>query len=96
MADKQFPNKYLTKLNNLAEGFVETAQAADTEELKKIILTSERNIYEIEYERDNNASIIKMKEELKEATAPFNEARGVETAKVKFALWTLENRGIQI
>lgn len=96
MKDKQFPQKHSKKLEEFAQGYMETVDGSDTEELKRFILSAERNIYEIEYEKDNNNKIAKMKEDLKEATAPFSEAKTTETAKIKYCLYTLENRGVKI
>lgn len=96
MKDKQFPEKHLKKLNEFAPGYVDTVGAADTEEIKKFILSSERNVYEIENEKDANEKIAKMKEELKEATAPFAEAKATEMAKIKLCLYTLSERGVRL
>lgn len=96
MKDKHFPEKYLKKLNEYATGYTDTVEGADTEEIKKFILSSERNLYEIENERDANEKITKMKEDLKEATAPFAEAKSTETAKIKYCLFMLESRGVRI
>jgi hypothetical protein len=97
MSDQKiFPQKYLKKLNEFAHGYVESAESATTEEIKKFILSSEQNIYEIENEKDNNANILKMKEDLKQATAPFTEAKTTETAKIKYCLYVLDGRGVRI
>jgi hypothetical protein len=96
MADKIFPKKYMKKLDDFAEGYVATAESANTEELKKFILLSEQSIYEIEHEIENNANLLKQKEELKNDMAPFTEAKQTEMAKIKFCLFTLESRGVRI
>ena len=91
-----FPQKYLKKLNNLSPEFIETIDGLDTEEIKKRIVSSENNIYEIEKEKDNNSEILRLKEELKLINGPFAEAKGLETAKIKYCLFTLSNRGVKI
>jgi hypothetical protein len=96
MSEKQFPSKFKKKLETYAQGYSETVDSASTDEIKKFILTSERNIYEIENEKENNPKLVKMKEDLKSELAPFTEARGTEMAKIRYCLWTLENRGIRI
>lgn len=96
MKEKHFPEKFKKKLDTFAEGFVENVEGANTDEIKKFILSSERNIYEIEYEKDNNEKLLKLKEDLKEATAPYSEAKSTETAKIKFCLFSLESRGVKI
>ena len=96
MSDKEFPKKYSKKLEQFAQGYMETVDGAETEEIKKFILSSENNIYDIEHEKDNNANLLKMKEDLKEATAPYTEARTTEMAKIKYCLWTCSERGIKL
>lgn len=97
MSDQKiFPKKYMKKLDMFAEGYVETVEGANTDEIKKFILSSEQNIYEIEYEKENNPEIIKMKEELKQVAGPFAEAKSTEMAKIKYCLYTLEGRGVKI
>lgn len=97
MSDQKiFPKKYMKKLDEFAQGYVETVESASTEELKKFILTSEQNIYEIEHEIENNVNLLKIKEECKREMAPFNEAKQTETAKIKYCLFVLENRAIKL
>lgn len=97
MSDQKiFPKKYTTKLNDFAEGFMEAAQSASTEEVKKMILIAEQHIYDADYAVENNAEILKQKEQLKNDMEPFKETKQVATAKIKFALYTLENRGVKI
>jgi len=96
MKDKHFPEKYKKKLDNFAQGYMDNVDSSDTEEIKKLILSSERNLYEIEYEKDNNPKILKMKEDLKAEMSPFTEAKHTETAKIKYCLFTLEGRGVRI
>lgn len=96
MNDKKFPKKFSKKLDTFANGYMETVDGSNTEELKKFILSSERNIYEIDFEKDNNAKLLKMKEDLKDEMAPFAEAKGTETAKIQYCLFTLEQRGVKL
>lgn len=96
MKDKHFPEKFKKKLDMFADGFMANVEGANTDEIKKLILSSERNIYEIEYEKDNNEKLLKLKEELKESVAPYSEAKATENAKIKWCLFTLENRNIKL
>ena len=91
-----FPKKYMTKLQNLATGFTDSMDAADTEEIKQRILTCENNLYEIETEKDTNPKYLDAKAKLKEITAPYGEAKGVETAKIKYCVWILNNRNVKM
>lgn len=96
MDEIKFPKKYKTKLDTFAPEYMETVDGANTEEIKKMILSSERNIYDIEHEKENNAELLKLKEELKNITAPFSEAKQTETAKIKYCFYTLGQRNIKI
>lgn len=93
---KHFPEKYMKKLNTFAQGYVESVESANTDEIKRLILSSEKNLYDIEHEKDNNANLSKLKEDLKEVMAPYAEARQTETAKIKYCLWTLDQRNIKM
>lgn len=92
----QFPQKYSKKLTQLAQGYMETVDGASTDEVKKFILTAERNLYEIEHEKENNPTLVKMKEDLKNEIAPFTESRGLETAKIKYCVYALTERGVKL
>lgn len=93
--ENSFPNKYMTKLNKLATGFTDGIDSADTEEIKRKILISERDIFESEQDKENNPKIKEAKEILKEMTDPYAEHKGLETAKIKYCLFVLQSRGAQ-
>lgn len=94
--NNHFPEKYLKKLDTFAPGYTETVDGANTDDIKKFILTSEKNLYDIEHEKENNANLLKLKEDLKTATAPYSEAKGTESAKIKYCLFTLSNRNVNL
>lgn len=87
-----FPEKWAKVLKDLPE-FKENADAASAEDLKKIIVTSEGNIYTIEKEKDDDTKLNAAKELVKEYSAPYRDAVKVQTAKVKYALFLLEGKG---
>lgn len=87
-----FPEKWAKVLKDLPE-FKENADAASTDDLKKIIVTSEGNIYTIEKEKDDDTKLNAAKELVKEYSAPYRDAVKVQTAKVKYALFLLEGKG---
>lgn len=87
-----FPEKWAKVLKDLPE-FKENADAASAEDLKKIIVTSEGNIYTIEKEKDDDTKLNASKELVKEYSAPYRDAVKVQTAKVKYALFLLEGKG---
>lgn len=90
---KLFPEKLAKKL---PEAYAETVQAMDAEEIKKRMFECEGNVYVIEDDLATNEKIIAAKDELKEMTSPYRESKAAENAKIKFCLWVLEERGIEI
>jgi len=90
-----FPSKWAKILKELPE-FKETAEAASEEDLKKIILTCEGNLYTIEKEKNLDHKLNGAKELVKEYTAPYRDAMKVQTAKVKYALFLLEGKGVEV
>lgn len=96
MKEASFPEKYMKKLNTLAQGFTDAVDTADVDEIKKKLLTAEKNVYEIENEKEANLKLSELKEKMKEITAPYRDARAVETAKVKYCVFSLQQRGVKI
>lgn len=87
-----FPEKWAKVLKELPE-FKENADAASAEDLKKIIVTSEGNIYTIEKEKEEDTKLNAAKDLVKEYSAPYRDAVKVQTAKIKYALFLLEGKG---
>lgn len=90
-----FPAKWAKVLKEFPE-FKETAEAASPDDLKKIILTCEGNVYTIEKEKTNDVKLNGAKELVKEFTAPYRDAMKVQTAKIKYALFLLESKGEEV
>jgi hypothetical protein len=87
-----FPEKWAKILKDLPE-FKEIADAASVEDLKKMIVTSEGNIYTIEKEKEQDVKLNAAKELVKEHSAPYRDAIKVQTAKIKYSLFLLEGKG---
>lgn len=87
-----FPDKWLKKIQD----WKETADAMDEEQLKKSIIDCEGNIYTIEKEKSADVKLKAAKEIVKEHSAPYNEAKSVQTAKIKYALYLLDNKGVDL
>lgn len=87
-----FPEKYNKVLKDLPE-FKEIADASSPEDLKKIIVQCEGNIYTIDKEKDNDVKLNAAKELVKEMSAPYRDAIKVQTAKTKYCLFLLEGKG---
>lgn len=90
-----FPEKWNKVLKDLPE-FKEKADASSTDELKKIIVECEGNIYTVDKEKDNDQKLNAAKEMVKEYAAPYRDAIKVQTAKIKYALFLLENNGVDL
>lgn len=87
-----FPEKWLKKISH----WIDTANAMSEEDLKKSIVECEGNIYTIEKEKEASVEIKAAKDVLKEVGGPFRDAKTVQTAKIKYALYLLENRGMNL
>jgi len=90
-----FPEKYAKVIDKLPE-FKDIAEAASIDDLKKIIITCEGNIYTIEQEKDNDIKLSGAKEFVKEYSEPYRDATKAQTAKIKYALFLLEGKGVDL
>lgn len=88
-----FPEKYSKKIS---EEFMDGINAMDTEEVKKKILEAESNVYEIENAKEGDKELFSAKEKVKEFSKPYSERKTEETAKIKYCLYILENRGVNL
>lgn len=87
-----FPEKWAKVLKDLPE-FKDIADAASTDDLKKIIVQCEGNIYTVEKEKTEDHKLNGAKELVKEYSAPYRDAIKAQTAKIKYALFLLEGKG---
>jgi hypothetical protein len=87
--------KWATVLKTIPE-FKDIADAASTEDLKKMILTCEGNLWTLEKEKENDAKLIAARENMKEWSAPYSDAVKIQTAKIKYALFLLEGKGVEL
>jgi hypothetical protein len=90
-----FSDKWLKVLKDLPE-FKDTADAASVDDLKKIIITAEGNISNIEKEKEDDAKLNGAKEIIKELSAPYRDAIKAQTCKVKYALFLLDGKGEEL
>lgn len=93
--DKGFPEKYNKVLKGVPE-FVDSANSMSTEELKQTIVTCEGHINVIENNKDSDPKVNAAKELTKEFSKSFNEAKKLQVAKIKYSLYLLEGRGVDI
>jgi len=90
-----FPEKWTKALQKMPE-FKEIADAASTEELKKIVVECEGNIYTIEKEKEADTKLNGAKDLVKEFSEPYRDAVKAQTVKVKYAMFLLEGKGVSI
>jgi hypothetical protein len=90
-----FPEKWHKVIEKLPE-FKDTADAASVDELKKIIVTAEGNIYTIEQEKEADEKLNAAKALVKDYSEPHRDAIKAQTAKIKYAVFLLEGKGVEI
>ena len=88
--NNSFPDRLLKKLPT---GFADDANGFSVDQLKKTIYQSEANIYTIEKEKEGDHKLNGAKDLIKELSAPYRDAKSAQTAKIKYCLWLLENKG---
>jgi hypothetical protein len=76
--------------------FKDTADAASVEELKKIIVECEGNLYTIEKEMEADVKLAGAKDAVKEYAAPHRDAKKAQQAKIQYALLLLEGKGVDL
>lgn len=85
-----FPKKYLSKLPS---GFAEEIQSMSKEEIDKKILLCENHIYEVESAKDLDENLKAAKEHVKDLSSSYSETKSNETAKIKYCIYVLTERG---
>lgn len=90
-----FPQKYAKVLKELPE-FKSIADAASPEDLKKIILESNGNIYNIEKAKEEDVKLTAAKELTRDLASGYKDAIKVQNVKSRYALFLLEGAGTEI
>jgi hypothetical protein len=91
----EFPAKYAKVLKEIPE-FKDTADAAGTDDLKKMIITQEGNSYTIDKEKEADSKYQAAKSLAKEYSQPYRDAQKVIKAKIQYCLFLLEQKGIDL
>ena len=89
------PKKWDDLIKKMPE-FKDTADAADVEGLKKIIVECEGNIYTVSKEEDEDTKLTAAREMVKEMSAPYRDAKKHQQAKIQYALLCLESKGVDL
>lgn len=89
------PKKWDDLIKKMPE-FKDTADAADVDGLKKIIVECEGNIYTVSKEEDDDTKLSAAREMVKEMSAPYRDAKKHQQAKIQYALLCLESKGVDL
>ncbi len=88
-----FPERLSKKL---PDNFESNTDSATTEEIKKIILDSESSIYDVDKEAELDEKLNAAKAIVKDLSKAYRDKKACESAKIKYCLWVLENRGVSV
>lgn len=88
-----FPEK---KKKKLPTGFSDEADTMSAEDLKKVIVESEGNIYTVEKEKELDTKLSAAKDLVKDLSSSYKEAISTMRAKIDYCLYLLEENGSQI
>jgi hypothetical protein len=91
--DDTFPSKWQKKL---PDGFTDTVESMDQKEIQKIIFYCEGHIYTVDKAKQADAKLNGAKDLAKEYAAPYAESKAALTAKIKYCLYLLESRGVDL
>lgn len=94
-APTTFPEKYYKVIQAMPE-FKDTADAASIEDLKKIIVECEGNIYTVEKDMSEDVKLSGAKDLVKEYSALYKDGLKAQMAKIKYALFLLEGKGVDL
>jgi len=89
------PKKWDNIIKKMPE-FAATAEAAGVDELKKIIVEAEGNIFTINKEEEEDIKLASAKEMAKTLSEPHKEGRKFMQAKIQYALLLLEGKGVDL
>ena len=89
------PAKFDKILKSMPE-FKDTADQSSVEELKKIIVISEGNIFNMQKAKDEDVKLAGAKELVKDLSAPYSDAVKAQQAKIAYALHLLESKGTEL
>ena len=89
------PKKWDDLIKKMPE-FKDTADAASIDELKKIIVECEGNLYTVNKEEDADVKLSGARDMVKEFSEPYRDAKKHQQAKIQYALLCLESKGVDL
>jgi len=87
----EFPKRWLSKL---PDGFTDTVNTMDTEDIKKMMVECERSAGEVEKEMDNDIKLGAAKELVKDLGGAYRDTLKTYKAKIKYLVFTMDQRGV--
>lgn len=90
-----FPEKYSKILKDNPE-FLSISEAASEAELKALLLTCEGDVYNVENFMMGDEKLLAAKALVKDYAAPYRDSLKVLTAKIKYCLFLLEGKGVEV
>jgi hypothetical protein len=91
----QFPEKYLKKIQDLPD-FIGGIDSMDSEDIKRKVLECEAHINDIEVAKEEDTELTEARDKVKEFSKPYREGKSLETAKLKYCMFVLESRGVNL
>lgn len=89
----EFPKKMLDRL---PEGWADSANSMKEDELKKVVFECAGNIHTINQAKGNDEKLNGAKELARNLSAPYRDAKNAQQAKIDYAIWLLEGRGVDL
>ena len=89
------PKKWDNLLKKMPE-FKDMADAASVDDLKKIIVQCEGNLFVVAKEKEADIKLSGAKDLVKSLSEPYKDAVDAQTAKIQYALLCLESKGVDL
>lgn len=89
------PEKWFKVIEKMPE-FKELADAASVEDLKKIIVSCEGNLHDLAKEESANVKLSSARAIAKDESLQYREGRKAQNAKIQYALFLLESKGVDL
>jgi hypothetical protein len=89
------PKKWDNILKKMPE-FKETADSSSVEDLKKIIVTCEGNIYTVDKDEEADVKLSAAREMAKDLAVQYRDGRKYQQAKIQYALLLLSGKGVDL
>jgi hypothetical protein len=89
------PKKWDDLIKKMPE-FKDTADSADVDGLKKIIVECEGNLYTVVKEEDADAKLTAARDMVKDLSEPYRDAKKHQQAKIQYSLLCLESKGVDL